>query len=45
MPTISVVVGDKIDPQKFLDDANNLPSIASRRLTKYLQEQMSKKLL
>ena len=44
MPTISVVVGDKIDPQKFLDDANNLPSIASRRLTKHIQEHMSKKL-
>ena len=42
MPTIKVVVGDKIDPTIFLEEANGLPSLAARRLTRHLQEQLSK---
>ncbi|MCF6765859.1 1-acyl-sn-glycerol-3-phosphate acyltransferase [Thiotrichales bacterium 19S3-7] len=36
-----VVVGEKIIPQKFLDDAEQLPSLAARRLTKYLEEKLT----
>ncbi|TNF68909.1 MAG: 1-acyl-sn-glycerol-3-phosphate acyltransferase [Gammaproteobacteria bacterium] len=36
-----VVVGEKINPQTFLNDANQLPSLAARRLTRYLEEKLT----
>lgn len=40
-PHFSVIVGEKIDPKVFLDEAEGLPSLAARRLTRYLQTQLS----
>ncbi|WP_150467965.1 lysophospholipid acyltransferase family protein [Francisella sp. SYW-9] len=43
-PLFKVVVGDKINPKDFLDEANGVPSLAARRLTKFLQHSLSTKL-
>ncbi|QEO57614.1 lysophospholipid acyltransferase family protein [Francisella marina] len=43
-PLFRVVVGDKINPQDFIDEADGIPSLAARRLTKFLQYNLSTKL-
>ena len=43
-PTLKVAVGDKINTAEFLEQADGLPSLAARRLTRCLQEQLSKKI-
>lgn len=40
-PKFRVSVGQKIDPAKFLEKADGLPSLAARQLTRYLQTQFS----
>lgn len=39
-----VVVGDKVNHQDFIDEADGIPSLAARRLTKFLQHNLSTKL-
>ena len=41
-PTMKIVVGDKINPTDFMDDAGGLPSLAARRLTASLEDHLSK---
>ncbi|ASG68885.1 1-acyl-sn-glycerol-3-phosphate acyltransferase [Francisella halioticida] len=42
-PVFKVVVGDEIDSESFIKEANGLPSLAARRLTRYLQIALSQK--
>ena len=43
-PTIKIVVGEKINPKIFVEDAEGLPSLAARRLTSSLQQHLSQKI-